>query len=259
MLKLFLFIVLFQSAYSANVPSRYRFEIGYGYTISDYNETTFDGNSFSTRNPPLESTQGSGTLETMFQFYIIPPYLDLSFGIEATGVNVFNTKVDGSKIEDLKENDPGAENFLYLLAYGRLGVILPQLSEHIQVKLNIERFYTTMIVKNNEFGFRNLQGWQVFPDIEWLTFSEGRFFKMSTFLKIPLWTDIGSRRETTLGLKFRVPLGGAETRRFPAYAYERALTLKIFYTNLDLTFQNASAKNAEFTIKQYGLGLGLNF
>ncbi len=252
----FLSFLLFLSAsvYAAKVPSRYRMELAYGYTVTDYEE-----NQFTNLKPPLDNNQVSGALEATFHYFLIPPYLDFKLGVDYVGVNVFKNDVEGVEIEQIKDEGLGGEQFTYLTALATFGIIMPELTEHLQLKLNIERFYTTMIVDGNEFGFRNLQGWQVYPDIEWLTFSEGRFFKMSTFFKIPLWTDVGNRRETTIGFKFRVPIGSSRGRSFPLYAYERAITLKAYYTDIDLSFERADARNAAFDVRQYGLVLGVNF
>ncbi|MBL7665316.1 MAG: hypothetical protein JNM93_09290 [Bacteriovoracaceae bacterium] len=233
-----LFIVLFflTSAYAAKTPSRLRFEFNFGTSNMDYVE-----NQTAPAFVDQDFKEKSSWSEFALQYYLLPPYFDITASAQYTGGNISEPKLKGDQIE-------------ILTGQATLGWVLPQFSEFYQLKLNLERFYMTTFTEDNDFGFRNLVGWQVYPTLEWLTFGSDAFMQISTFFKVPLWTDTGNRRELTAGLKFRIPFG--QRRGFPAYAYQTAIILKVFYTDLRVQYENDTG---EVEIKQSGASIGFNW
>ena len=236
---LLVFIFTF-STQAANLPPNWRFEYNYGVAQSKYEE--FQDTIVFT---PTNITQQTDYHQFMFQYYLLPPWIDLTLGLNTTGTN---TKKPLEK----------AKQFQYFTAYINVGFVLP-ISDYWNIKIVAERFFTTMVVDDDNFGFRNLIGNQIYPEVEWLPFGSDIFFQMSPYFKIPIWSDVGGRKETTVGVKFKFPIGSGRAIKYPAYAYQSAVMLKLFYTTMDLTFERPGFISSEMSIDQFGLTLGFNF
>ncbi|OUR97441.1 hypothetical protein A9Q84_14035 [Halobacteriovorax marinus] len=237
LLTLFILIV---STQAAQLPPKWRLEYNYGLVESKYKE--FQDTIVFT---PTNTTQQTDYHQFIFQYYFLPPWIDFSMGLNTTGTNT-------SKPED------ETKHFQYFTAFMNLGFVLP-ISDYWNFKLVVERFFTTMIVPGNKFGFRNLTGNQIYPEVEWLPFGSDIFFQMSPYIKFPIWSDIGGRKETTAGLKFKFPLGSARNIKFPAYAYQTSILLKFFYSKMELTFERPGFISSEISIEQIGATIGFNF
>ena len=227
-------------SFGAYNPPRWRFEYDYGKVKTEYYEE-----QLSILFDEKEIVQTADFHQFIYQYYLAPPWLDFSVGANITGTNI---------------DDPSDENkqFQYISAYANLGVLIP-ISYYWNVKLITETFYTTMEVKGDKFGFRNLRGTQIYPEIEWLPFGTDMFFQLSPYLKFPLWSDTGNRKETTVGLKFTVPINSPGEMRFPTFAYNTSVVIRLFYTNMQLDFEKSGFISSEFEVRQYGVTLGLNF
>lgn len=240
-MKVLITLLLFTlSVHAAKLPPKWRFEYDYGITQSKYEE--FQDTIVFT---PTNITQRSDYHQFIFQYYLLPPWIDLSLGLSTTGTNVMKPSEE-------------SKQFQYLTAYVNLGFVIP-ISDYWHIKLVAERFFTTMVVKDDKFGFRNLSGNQVYPEIEWLPFGADIFFQMSPYFKFPLWSDVGGRKETTVGLKFKFPLGSERNIKFPAYAYQSSILLKIFYSKMELTFERPGFISSEMKVDQVGATIGFNF
>lgn len=240
-MKFIIFILLLSSnIFAANLPPRWRFEYNYGQATTEYIEE--QPSIVFTR---ADIVQRADFHQFIFQYYLLPPWIDFSIGGNITGLTV-------------EEPEETAQQFQYLTGFANLGFVLP-FSDFWNVKLVTEYFYTTMIVEDDEFGFRNLRGTQVFPEIEWLPFGSDMFLQISPYLRVPLFSDIGNRQETTVGLKIVLPVGSEKNLRFPVYAYGKSLIFKVFYTNMRLDFQEEGFIESEIDVRQYGATIGFNF
>ncbi|MBD67096.1 MAG: hypothetical protein CME62_17980 [Halobacteriovoraceae bacterium] len=238
-MRFLIIFFLIQSTWAAKLPPRWRFEYNYGQAKTHYLE---EQPSILSTNANIE--QVADFHQFIYQYYLLPPWLDFSLGGNITGLSV----------QSPSEKE---EQFQYLTAFANLGVVLP-FSDFWNVKLIAEYFYTSMIVEDDAFGFRNLRGTQVYPEVEWLPFGSDMFFQVSPYLKVPLFSDVGDREETTIGLKFVFPLSG-KNLKFPVYAYGKSIIVRVFYTNMRLEFERDDFIPAEIDVRQYGATLGFNF
>lgn len=229
-----------QSALAAPLPPKWRFEYNYGRATTHYLES--QPSILFTR---ANIEQVADYHQFVYQYLIFPSWLDFSIGANFTGLQVESP----SETED---------QFLYATAYANLGIMLP-LSDFWNIKLVAETFYTTMEVQDDKFGFRNLTGNQIFPEVEWLPFGSDTFLQITPYFKIPFVSDVGNRKETTIGLKLSIPLSGERAQRFPTFAYQRSLVFRIFYTQLQLEFDRKDFIPAEIDVRQIGATLGFNF
>lgn len=163
--------------------------------------------------------------------------------------------VTGYQVQEPEDPD---EQFKYLTLFTNLGVVIP-ISDYWHTKIIFEYFYTSMVVPDDEFGFRNLKGFQIYPELEWLPYGSSTFLQISPYFKFPLYSDIGSRKETTIGVKISLPLGAHNEQRFPSFAYQNALTLRVFYTNMTLDFEKEGFISSEISVRQVGASVGFNF
>ena len=228
------------NVYSAELPPKWRFEYSYGKVKTFYLE---DQPSIVFTRANIN--QVSDFHQFMYQYYLVPPWIDLSVGLSSTGTQI-------------EEPTDEAEQFRYITAYANLGFVIP-ISDFWNIKLVAEHFYTSMQVKDDAFGFQNLTGSQVYPEFEWLPFGSDMFIQISPYFKVPLWSDTGNRRETTIGLKLKVPVTGSAGLRFPSFAYQNAIMIKVFYTNMHLNFQRDGFIDSEIDVRQVGATLGFNF
>jgi hypothetical protein len=225
---------------SAELPTRWRLEYNYGKVTTNYLEEQ-PSIVFEKKN----IKQVSDFHQFAYQYYLLPPLIDFTIGANTTG----------TQIDDPTDIN---EQFRYFTAYANIGILLP-LSDYWSVKLVLESFYTSMQVKDDAFGFKNLRGNQVYPEIEWLPFGSDIFIQFSPYAKIPIYSDsVGGRKETTFGLKMKVPLGAHGAMKFPTFAYQNALTIKIFYTSMELDFTREDFIGSEISTKQVGVTIGFN-
>lgn len=240
-MKLIISALLFtQFLYSAELPSRWRFEYHIGKVTTEYVEE-----QSSILFQDTDITQRSAYQEFIFQYFLLPPYIDFTSGAQVTGYQV-------------DEPEDPAEQFTYLTGYANLGFLVPW-GDYFQLKIIFEHFYTTMLVRDDAFGFQNLRGNQIYPELEFLPFGSDMFLQISPYLKFPLWTDTGNRRETTVGLKLKIPLGSAREQRFPTFAYQKAIIIKLFYTNMALKFKRNDFIESDMKVNQYGASIGFSF
>lgn len=223
------------------MPPRWRFEYNYGQATTFYDEKQ---PSIVFEDTNIE--QVSDRHEFIWQYFLAPPWLDFSIAGTLTGAQV-------------NETDPVGEGneFQYVTAYTNLGANIP-ISDFWSIKLIFEYFYTSMLVEDDAFGFRNLRGSQIYPEIEWLPFGSDMFTQISPYFRVPLWSDVGGREETTVGIKLKFPFSG-KGLRFPAFAYQKAIILRVFYTEMNLEFQREDFIPAEIQVRQYGASIGFNF
>ena len=238
------FLLVFMNfAHGAYIPPQWRFEYNYGKTTTHYIEKQV---TFAFDNVNLE--QISDRHQFVYQYFLAPPWIDFSIARTITGLQV-------------EEPEDVAEQFQYITASASFGISLP-ISDFWSIRLVAESFYTSMIVSGDTFGFTGLTGSQVYPEIEWIPFGSTMFIQVSPYLKVPLWSssDVGNRKETTLGVKLKIPFGNkGEGMRFPLFAYQKAMILKLFYTEVELEFSRVGFISSEMNVRQYGMSLGFNF
>jgi hypothetical protein len=225
---------------AARNPPSWKFAYHAGRTDTNYIET----------QPSLAFTakdvdQKSAFQEFHWTYFLLPPYLDITLAAQHTGLQYETPE------------DP-ADQFQYITAMANIGAHIP-FSDFFQLKLVFEYFYTTMIVQDNQFGFRNLRGYQVYPELEVLPFGSTMFAQITPYFKVPLWSDVGNRQETTIGLKWKIPLFAPQEQRFPSYAYQRSVILRVFYTQMNLAFARAGYIQSDMEVKQFGATLGFSF
>ncbi len=237
---LFLLFIYSAFSYAAVNPPRWRFEYNYGKVKTEYHEE-----QLSIIFDKKEIKQTADFHQFIYQYYLLPPWLDFSIGGNITGLQV----------DEPSEED---QQFQYLTAFANIGIQIP-FSDYWNVKLVTESFYTSMIVEDDKFGFKNLRGTQIYPEIEWLPFGSDMFIQISPYLKFPIWSDTGARKETTIGIKLNIPIRSPNQMRFPTFAYNTSFVLKFFYTNMSLDFEKKGFISSEFEVRQYGLLFGMNF
>ena len=235
------FLLTFPLAYGAELPPNWRFEYNYGQATTEYTET-----QPSIVFNDTDVIQIADFHQFIWQYYLVPPWLDISIGGNITGAT------------QVQEPEEEAQQFQYLTGFANAGVVLP-FSDYWHTKLVFEYFYTSMIVDDDAFGFRNLRGTQIYPEVEWLPFGSDMFIKISPYFRVPLFSDIGNRQETTVGLKLSIPVGSRKNLRFPLFAYGKYLTVKVFYTQMKLTFEREGFIPSDIEVRQYGATIGFNF
>jgi hypothetical protein len=237
--KYFFFFLLFVTEiYAARIPPNWRIAVDYGAVQTNYKEFQ---DSILFENKDIDQRSSFARFE--YQYFLSPPWLDFKLGLEYLGINN-------------EEVTPETDEFDSYKAYGNIGIVIP-FSDFFQTKLVFEYFYNDMIVKNDEFGFENLSGYQLYPEFEFLPFGTDQFIQISPYIKFPLWSNTNNRQETTIGLNLNVPING-QGARFPTYAYQTALTIKIFYMEQTLKFQEAGFIATDFETKAYGVTIGIS-
>lgn len=237
-----LFLITYSTqVFSATNPSRWRFEVNYGNVTTSYKETQ-DTPLFDDVN--IE--QKSEMTEVMFQYFLLPPHIDLAFGLQSAGQNI-------------KTPTDVAQQFHYLNGYANVGWHLPSFNDFWSLKLVFEAYFTTLLVQDDAFGFRDLWGAQIYPEVEFLPFGTDLYTQISPFLKLPLYTKDDQRKETTIGLKIKLPFGNEQTAKFPLFAYQKAIMIRVFYSKVDLLFQKPGFIPSNITVEQTGVSIGFNW
>jgi len=229
-----------QNSYAAKNPPNWKFAYHFGQAVTNYIE---EQPSIAFVSKDLQ--QKSAYQEFQWTYFLIPPYVDINLTTQLTGL----------QYEEPKDQ---ADQFKYITTMANIGIHIP-VSDFIQFKLVFEYIYTTMIVQDNAFGFQDLYGYQVYPEVEFLPFGSTMFAQITPFFKISVWSNIYNRKETTYGLKWKIPLFSPQEQRFPTYAYQRSFILKAFYSNMNLTFEQEGFIPSEMDVEQYGVTLGFSF
>lgn len=237
---LFVFILFSSQLYAARNPPKWKFAYHAGKANTNYIET----------QPTLAFTyknidQKSAFQEFHWTYFLMPPFLDITLAAQHTGLQY-------------EEPESVEDQFQYITAMANIGAHIP-FSDFFQLKLIFEYFYTTMLVKDDLFGFRNLSGYQVYPELELLPFGSTMFAQITPYFKVPLWSDFGNRRETTIGLKWKIPFFAPQEQIFPNYAYQRSVILRVFYTQMHLEFQREGFIQSNMDVRQIGATLGFSF
>ena len=86
------------------------------------------------------------------------------------------------------------------------------------------------------------------------------FLQISPFIKFPLLTDSGKRSEFTAGLKIKIPTSSnARAMKFPAYAYQKAIVIKVFYRKIELFFEKSGFADSKIETSEIVGTLGFSF
>ena len=152
------------------------------------------------------------TAKLAVNYLLFPPKWDLGF---STYVTAFQLS---------KNQDIGA---YYIGVNARIGYIVQQIQEPWKFSIYTGWYYLTMIVSGNAFGFKNLQGPQLYPSLR-RTFKKGR--AVAAYLKFSPITDNFSllqlsNRELALGAAYIYPLPKGHTVSVSADYSSIALSL----------------------------------
>ncbi len=235
---LFFFTSLAQAATN---PPLWRFNLDLGYGKMNYTETDI---SPVTSDEDIDQT--ALFVDFSFLQYIVAPGIDLTAGAQIYG---------------LSPSEPENENEQFQSTYGYvgLGFNFYTFSDYFSVRLVLEGF-TQDIATEGDFGFSSLFGAQAYPEFEILPFGTDMFMQISPFLKLPLLTDSGKRREFTVGLKVKLPTtSNTNQMKFPAYAYQKAIVFKLFYRKVDLLFEKSGFIPLEIETSELIGTIGFSF
>lgn len=240
--KILIFIVAFYSSeLIANPqPSLWRFEFLYSDVTTHYQEIQ---NSVLFTNRDIE--QKTTKVDLTAQLYLIPPILDVGFTYSLAGIK-----------DD--QNITATNRYQYSTAASYIGFRLPLNTDFFNVRLVGEYFTSSVLVENDLFGFRKLTGTQLYPEIEIFPFGPGSFFQISPYAKVALLSSDDSREETTYGLKIKIPYG-RNRLRYPLYAYQKAIIIKLYSSQINLVFQREGYVPADIEYQETGLSVGFNW
>lgn len=241
-LKLVLFLFfLISVAQAATNPPLWRINLDLGHGKMNYTETR-NTPSFTDKN----IDQKAMFVDFSFLQYIIAPDIDLTAGAQIYGLSP-------------SEPENELNQFQSYYGYLNLGFSFYSFSDYLRIRLVLEGFNQN-IVSDGNFGFKNLWGGQIYPDIEILPFGTDMFLQISPFFKIPLLTDSGKRSEFTAGIKIKIPTSSdSKSMKFPAYAYQNAFVIKLFYRKVDLLFQKSGFIDSEIETEEFIASLGFSF
>lgn len=228
------------SVLAAKNPPKWKFSYHFGQATTDYLEE-----QPSILFTAKDITQKSAIQEFQWTYFMLPPYVDITLASQITGLQY-------------EEPEDPADQFQYVNTFANIGLHIP-FSDFWQVKLVFEYIYTTMIVKDQAFGFQDLHGYQIYPEIELIPFGSTMFSQITPYFKVAVWSNIFNRRETTVGLKWKIPLFAPQEQKFPTYAYQRSIILKAFYTNMNLVFEREGFVPSEMDVRQVGATIGFSF
>lgn len=239
------FIILFSLFISFNClaaknPAKWKFSYHFGQATTNYLE----------EQPSIVFTakdvkQKSAFQEFQWTYFLLPPLIDINLAAQLTGLQY-------------EEPEEEADQFQYINTMANVGVHIP-FSDYMQLKLVFEYIYTSMIVKDEAFGFQDLHGYQIYPEVEFIPFGSTMFSQITPYFKVAIWSNIYNRKETTAGIKWKIPLFAPQEQKFPTYAYQRSVILRVFYTNMHLTFEQEGYISSEMDVKQVGATIGFSF
>lgn len=216
-------------------------EFNVGQMNNDYIEEQ-DSVLFTNKNFTQKSIYG----ELTWQYFIIPPFLDIGVKLSSEGLSI-------------QSPEDQSLQFKYHQAFVNAGILFPRFSDFVNIRLVGEYYYTKMVTENDSFGLSSLYGWNVYPEIEILPFGDSMFLQISPYAKVPLIKVGETREELTYGLKIKVPLGSSANMRFPLYAYQKALIFKVFYTATTFDYSSPGLISSKIEMKQLALTVGFNF
>jgi hypothetical protein len=239
------FFILIFTLYSSELianpqPSLWRFEFLYSDVTTHYQESQ---NSVLFTNRDIE--QKTTKFDLNAQLYLIPPMLDVGFTYSLAGIK-----------DD--QNITATNRYQYSTAASYIGFRLPLNNDFFNLRLVGEYFTSSVLVENDLFGFRKLTGTQLYPEIEIFPFGPGSFFQISPYAKVALLSSDDSRKETTVGIKMKIPFG-RNRLRYPLYAYQKAIIIKLYSTQMNLVFQREGYVPADIEYQETGLSVGFNW
>lgn len=167
------------------------------------------------------------TAKLSYTYLLAPPRLDFGFTGYLTAM-------------PLTTSIPG-KNARFLGLNVRLGYVLPMVEDPWRLSLMSGVYYTTMIVPDDEFGFSNLMGPQLFPVLR-RTLPNGDsisgYFKFSP-VGNGIWLETLQNREIAVGLSF--------TQRTSMW---RSISYAVDLADLSLTIDGVStrSRSASFSV-----------
>jgi len=194
----------------------------------------FPGLSFSsiqstqTERPDYSTFALTGKISLNYR--LVPRKWDL-------GMNIFGTVLQFTKSSSLSAR--------YLGANARVGYFFPQITSDLFISLYAGYYFTTTYVTNNQFGYKNLGGPQLYPSIR-KVLSNGNvlsgYFKFS-----PVASSLSlltlSNREIAGGLSYIIML-----------PEDHSVGISFDYSTISLTVEESTTKtNALSLVVQYGL------
>lgn len=233
-------LIIFNPVHAARNPPKWKFQYSLGKSNSTYTE---EQSSILFENRSIN--QISSYQEFHWTYFLLPPYVDISLTAQYTGLNYEKPKEE-------------TEQFQALTAITNLGIHIP-FSDFTQFKIVLEYFYTSMFVKDDAFGFKNLRGYQAYPELEIIPFGSTMFKQITPFIKSSIWSTVANRRETAIGLKWKIPVFAPQEQIFPTYAYQRSIVLKLFYSETYLNYRRDGFIPADIFLKQYIATIGFSF
>ncbi len=237
-ISFFLLFLLSLEAYSATVPKQYRLGFSAAYTSISYTES----DEFQPSRGVSGFSEIALTTKASLRYFLIPPVVDLEANVFFTALPL-STNLSGVTVR-------------YLGANVRLGVPIPPiLPKPLSLNLMLGWYYITMFVTDNQFGFQNIRGPQIYPELSWIIHLKNdlplvftTYFKFSP-ISTSLTTLTFKNRELSTGLNVRIPVGGANV--LPYYAYMKALSIGVNYTTINPEIQAlrlVTIKNSTTTV-----------
>jgi hypothetical protein len=241
---LIIYILASFSAWSAPIPSKWRYEVHVGKANSKYEESRE-----SVIDPGMSVKQTSYAAEIAATYWIIPKYIDFKLGARYLGISP----------EEPKEPQ---EQYQYTHAWSNLGLSVPIFGDFISLKIIGEIFYSNLAGgEKNQYGFKNITGAYAYPSIEFFPYGTEKYFSLSPFLRLPV--GVGSDtlwQETAYGLNLRFPISyGGGRNRFPFYAYQKAIVIRLLYSSLKLNIEETGFLTTEIEHSYTLLTLGFEW
>ena len=228
---------------AASLPKRYRLGFSTAYTLYNYSEV----HEFQPSGGISGFKETAITLKGSMRYYLVPPFID-------SEINAFYTALPmGSNVSGTSAR--------FLGVNARAGWVFPGLPRGMSLTLMVGWYYLTMFVDKNSFGFENIQGPQVFPELSWILYLPNDVpVVLTTYYKYsPVAPDIKSLtysiREISTGLNFRYPVGGIQ--QLPRYAYLKAVSLGVNYATVNPRIQTVRLVTIQNTT--WSIYLGYDF
>jgi hypothetical protein len=231
-------IFLSLPCWSAPVPTRFRYEVHLGKAWSNYTEKRF---SVLVEDRDIDQSSYMG--EFQGTYWAVPRYLDFNLGTRQIGF--------------APETDNPDEAYSLNHSWANIGLHLPLFSDFLWFKLVGEGFYANMSSQDG-FGFTGLTGGTIYPGLEYFPKGSDLFFSASPFIKVPLASGDNVWREYTYGLKLRFPVVRGQAR-FPLYAYQKALVIRIIYSKLEMNIRKPGYLPVDAGNTWTGLTLGFEW
>lgn len=241
-LVLFIVLILSGNSFCASVPSHWRLGLSLGQSQLNFKERR-NSLTFSEVN----IRQASYVFDASFGYFLFAPSFQLKSNLHIltpNSVENYNNTNEQKGIS-IYEADIGFSWSMFTLF--RL----------LNISVETEYFYSTTFTEADAFGYKALSGFQLYPSFQLRLAEDDGATRFSIFSRIPLLSDVGNREELTLGLVFWVPFAG--NSRFPLYAYEKSLLIKIIYSSIQLEYDDPSYFTGTVDLEKTYLSLGLSF